>query len=109
CPGVGGPALRPAVSLGTRRRVKRTLLLIAQVAITAVVVWFVGKAIVEQWQEARATGFTVLPHWGRVVASGILVLAAYAVLIEAWRRMVGGWGAPLGYRHAARIWFVSNL
>src|SRR5690606_3072472 len=33
----------------------------------------------------------------------------YAVLIEAWRRMVGGWGAPLGYRHAARIWFVSNL
>lgn len=88
---------------------KRKLLLIAQFALTALVVWFVGKAIVEQWHEARSVGFALAPRWERIVAGSALVLGAYAVLIEAWRRVVTGWGSHLRYRDAARIWFISNL
>lgn len=41
--------------------------------------------------------------------SCVIVLAAYAVLIETWRRIIVAWGSSLGFGDAARIWFVSNL
>lgn len=88
---------------------KRKLLLTAQVLVIVAVTWFAGTSILEQWNDARAAGFDVAPHWGWVALSCLLVLAAYAVLIEAWRAMVIGWGSQLRYADAARIWFVSNL
>jgi hypothetical protein len=38
-----------------------------------------------------------------------VVLIAYAILIETWRRTVAAWGEQLNRRDAARIWFISNL
>jgi hypothetical protein len=89
--------------------VKRRLFLAAQIVFTVAVIGYAGAKIWEQWGEARAAGFELSPNWGLVALSGALVLAAYAVLIEAWRAMVVGWGSQLRYRDAARIWFVSNL
>jgi glycosyltransferase 2 family protein len=37
------------------------------------------------------------------------VFAGYAVLIEAWRRVVLSMGEQLGFIPAARIWFVASL
>jgi len=48
-------------------------------------------------------------QWGYIVASGVVVLATYAALIETWRRIVGEWHATMRFSDAARIWFVSNL
>lgn len=87
----------------------RALLTAAKVALTAALVWFVGREIVTQWNDARAAGFELNVRWEYVAASGALVLLGYAILIQAWRVMVNGWGSRLGYRDAARIWFVSNL
>ena len=44
-----------------------------------------------------------------MLASGIIVLATYLLLVEAWRSTLRAWGDQLSYRTAARIWFVSNL
>lgn len=33
----------------------------------------------------------------------------YALLVEAWRRMLAGWGDRLDYAVAARIWVLSSL
>lgn len=85
------------------------LVVAAQVVIVAAVVWFAGREIVGQWVRAREAGYQFDPDWGPVVVSGVLVLLAYAVLIEGWRRLVTGWGSSLAFAPAARIWFVSNL
>lgn len=88
---------------------KRKLLVAAQIVITGAVIWFAGRTILEQWNQARAAGLEQRPHWGLIAVSCVLVLGAYGVLIEAWRAMVVGWGSRLSYPDAARIWFVSNL
>lgn len=88
---------------------RRKLLVAAQVAFVAAVLWFAGREIVGQWVRARESGYTFDPDWAPVFLSGVLVLAAYAVLIEGWRRLVSGWGSQLDFLPAARIWFVSNL
>lgn len=44
-----------------------------------------------------------------LILSGLAVLAAYAVLIETWRRVVSAWGSTLSFGAATRIWFISNL
>jgi hypothetical protein len=44
-----------------------------------------------------------------VALACLVVLATYAVLIEAWRRIVLAWGEDLAFGDAALMWFVSNL
>jgi hypothetical protein len=51
----------------------------------------------------------VAPRWPWLAASGVVVLATYALLIETWRRILGAWQTSIGFGDAARIWFVSNL
>ncbi|HXE58272.1 MAG TPA: hypothetical protein VNK43_09735 [Gemmatimonadales bacterium] len=74
-----------------------------------VVLAFVARAIVRNWQELAthpiAWTFRPLP----ALASVLLVWLMYGVLIEAWRRMLGGWGQRLDRREAIRIWLLSSL
>jgi len=44
-----------------------------------------------------------------IVASGVLVLLTYALLVQSWRLLMGAAGAPLSFWSAARIWTISNL
>ena len=39
----------------------------------------------------------------------LVVFASYAVLIEAWRRVVLGMGETLAFFAAVRIWFLASL
>jgi glycosyltransferase 2 family protein len=82
---------------------------VVQVVVTTIVLLFVAKALIRQWQEFRGTPLVVAPNWTLIIASGIVVLATYGLLIETWRRILGAWGSSLTFRDAARIWFVSNL
>jgi hypothetical protein len=89
--------------------VRRKLFVALQLAFAVAVVWFAAVRIVRQWGDVRAQGFGFSLQWGPVLLSALLVLGAYALLIETWRRMVRGWGSRLDVGDAARIWFVSNL
>ncbi len=81
-----------------------------QIAVTAVILWYVGKELVTQWRLFRAAPTVELhPQWWAIGLSCVIILATYAVLIETWRRMVVAWGEELPLADAARIWFVSNL
>ena len=62
-----------------------------------------------QWGPVRAALADVSIRWHYVALSALLVLGSYAVLIQAWRLLLGGWGARLGFWDGARIWTVSNL
>lgn len=78
------------------------LLALAAIALAA-------RAIADQWVAFRASGATIQPRWELIVLSGAIVLVAYAILIETWRRTVAAWDSQLPWGDAARIWFISNL
>jgi glycosyltransferase 2 family protein len=89
----------------------------AQIVLTAVVVWFVGTTLVDQWREFRGVTFVTRPDWRFIVGSGVVVLLAYAVLIETLRRILLSWAAPsetdnrppLSFMGVARMWSISNF
>jgi hypothetical protein len=81
----------------------------AQLVVTAIILWYVGKKLLDQWREFRGRPIEVHPRWTLIALSCAVVLVAYAVLIETWRRILVSWGDRLGFVDAARIWFVSNL
>jgi hypothetical protein len=88
---------------------KRLLRHGGQLLLVAVVGWYVARELGGQWGEFRREARSLRPSWWLLAASGVLVLATYAILIEAWRRLVSGGGRSLAWRRAARIWFISNL
>lgn len=88
---------------------RRTLWKVAQVAIVAGALWFVADRIRDQWSELAAVGASLAPDYGLLAASAAVVLSSYVVLIWTWQHTVRAWGERLGFRDAARIWFVSNL
>jgi len=90
-------------------RVRRLVLWGSQVLLAAVLVWFVARAIHDQWATFRTLSVTLRPKPELLVAAMITVLATYAVLIGVWRGIVIAWGERLSYRDAVRIWCLSNL
>ena len=80
-----------------------------QVVATLVVAWFVGKALLAQWRAVRGQALELHPTWAISVASALVVLAVYAVLIEAWRRILVAWNTSLAFWPAVRIMSVSRL
>jgi uncharacterized membrane protein YbhN (UPF0104 family) len=51
----------------------------------------------------------VHPRWGYISVACVLVLAAYLLLIDGWRRVLAALGGALTLGESARIWFTSNL
>jgi hypothetical protein len=83
--------------------------LAVQVVATLVVAWFVVKALVAQWRAVSAQPIELHPNWVIIVTSALVVLATYAVLIEAWRRILIAWKTSLDFWPAVRIMSVSRL
>ena len=82
---------------------------IAQWVLAALVIGFAGRELARQWQDVGPALRGLRIDWRLVAPSGVLVLATYLLLIEAWRATLRVWAAPLPFASAARIWFVSNL
>lgn len=88
-----------------RERLIRLLRWGIGLAILALVV----RSFIGNWDQLRAQPIAWEFRPVPVLASVLLVWGMYAMLIEAWRRMLGGWGEHLAYPDAARIWIVSSL
>lgn len=88
---------------------KTSLTRIAQWLLAAVVIGFAARAIARQWQDVAPALENLRVKWPWILASGIIVIATYLLLVEAWRSTLRAWGDRLPYGTAARIWFVSNL
>lgn len=85
------------------------MVLTAQLLVAALVLFYIGRTLVAQWNEFRATPLVARPRWWDVAASGAMVLLTYAVLVQTWRVMLAAYAERLGFWTAARIWSVSNL
>lgn len=108
------PSATPTSTSPPSRARRNRLWLVGQLVVTAVVLWYVGKALVKQWREFSGQPLTIHPDWPVLAASVVVVLLTYALLVETWRRIVVNWEstrrpAHFGFWTAARIWSVSNL
>ena len=82
---------------------------VLQFAAGALLVGLAIRSIVVNWQSLRAqpVDWRLSPGW--IVLSVLVVFAGYALLIEAWRRVVLSLGQNLPFGTATRIWFVASL
>lgn len=87
----------------------RRVFLAAQIVAAALLLYFVGRTLVAQWATFREQPLDAHLRWWDVLASGVVVVATYALLVQTWRILLGGAGASLSFGRAARIWSVSNL
>ena len=73
------------------------------------VVIFASVAISKRWDMIAGRVMTLHVDWLRLFEASLLVFAAYAVLIETWRRVLAKWDTRLPWWTAARIWFAASL
>lgn len=88
---------------------QRRLWRVLQFLAAAVLVGLAVRTVVFNWQSLRAQPIEWRFSAGWITASVVVVLASYAVLIEAWRRVVLSLGEKLAFLTAARIWFLASL
>ncbi len=88
-----------------RRRWWRLL----QFLLGIVVIGLAVRSLVRNWDLLKAQPLEWQVEIGLLVASAVTVWAAYAVLVEAWRRVVVGMRQRLAYLAAARICMLANL
>jgi len=82
---------------------------IVQFVAGALVVALAVRSVALNWQTLRTQPIEWRISTGWIIASIAVVFAAYAVLIEAWRRVVLSMGEVLPFFPAARIWFLASL
>ena len=75
----------------------------------AAIVALAVRSLVRNWDDLRAQplDWSIEPGW--LLLSAVVVWLMYALLIAAWRTMLGAWGRGLDFWSAARIWTVSSL
>jgi hypothetical protein len=88
-----------------RRRLWRFL----QFAAGALLVGLAVRSVLINWQSLRAQPVEWRFSHAYLAASVLVVFASYAMLIEAWRRVVVSMGQRLAFLTAARIWFLASL
>lgn len=88
---------------------RRTLVRVLQLTLAAIIVALVVRRIVAEWGAVTLALDQARPNWLALCASGLVVLATYAVLIETWRVVLRGWQHDIPFLDAARIWTISNL
>ncbi len=78
-------------------------------AFAIVVVIFASRSVAANWVRLRAqpVEWTLRPL--PIVGALVLTWAMYALLVQAWRVMLAGWGERLAPLPAARIWTLSSL
>jgi hypothetical protein len=88
-----------------RPRVRRLLQSLLLLITFASIAW----ALAGQWSELQRAARDVTVQWRWVFAASAVVLATYAMLVQSWRMLLGGWGGHLPYGTAVRIWTIANL
>lgn len=80
-----------------------------QAAVAVVVVVLVYRSLQRNWAEFRSLEVHLALRPGWIALALATVFVTYGCYIEAWRRLLAGWGQHIGFRPAARAWCLSNL
>ena len=91
------------------RQSARYLARALQLVLAVIALGFAYRALHDQWTGASSKMGTLRPDWFWIIASGLVFLATYAVLVGTWSEMLRAWSAKLPFMSAVRIWSISNL
>lgn len=82
---------------------------VAQAVAGLAILGFAVRQVARHWQDVTEAqlAWVVAPAW---LGGGLVtVVLVFALLADGWRRVVQGWGFPLGWRDGARIWLLSSM
>ncbi|MCZ6754132.1 MAG: lysylphosphatidylglycerol synthase domain-containing protein [Gemmatimonadetes bacterium] len=82
---------------------------VLQLALLAVVGWFVARTFIDRWEEFRAYPLDLQADPVLLVLAALVVWSGYAALIAGWRGVLRGWNETLAPWQAGRIWALSSL
>lgn len=82
---------------------------VGQGALGVALAAFVWRAAARNWDAFRALEIDLTINLLLIALAAATVLVTYGLLIQAWRRVLAGWGERLPFGTAARIWTLSNL
>ncbi len=85
------------------------LLRLGRWVLAILILLFVIRTFQRNWTDLQAQPISWTFRPAPALAAVIVIELMYCMLIEAWRRMLSGWGQSLPLLDAARIWFVSSL
>jgi hypothetical protein len=91
------------------KRARKPILLGVQIALAVLFGWLAWRKLSPEFGRLGDAWKSMAIDAVPLAGSALMVISAYAVLIETWRRVVSAWGGSIPYGSAARIWFVSNL
>lgn len=80
-----------------------------QIVVAAIVIRLAWSAIARNWGEFRTLQVSITWHPVWIVLAVLSVLASYVTSVEAWRRILAGWGQRLPYWRAVRVWLIAGL
>lgn len=88
---------------------RRTLFRAALSAVALVAVAIALRDLVHQWGAltTQPVVWALDPRY--LVGAAAAALATYLILIDSWRRVLGGYDHTLSFPVAARIWILSNF
>jgi uncharacterized membrane protein YbhN (UPF0104 family) len=87
----------------------RRWLWVIQAAVAVVVIVLVTRSLQRNWAEFRSLEVHLALRPGWLGLALLTVFVTYSFYIEAWRRLLAGWGQRIGFRPAARAWCLANL
>ena len=82
---------------------------VLQVVAGLLILYFLVRQFVVNWDEIRTTRIDWQLRPGFLVASALVTWLMYGILIVSWRRFLLGWSQPIPILTAGRIWAVSSL
>lgn len=97
--------MQPSPTLPSRR--KRLLTVAVKIAIAAIVVWFIRRAIVDAWVELGKHELQFDYLW--LVLSGVLYLIGMIPCAVFWHRTLLTLGQEVGFGRTLRAYFIGHL
>ncbi len=73
------------------------------------IIGYAIRFLIQNWVAIRTAPLEWRIRIVPIIGSLLLVLATYGLLVEAWRRVVNGWGAEIAWWPAARVWVLSSM
>ncbi len=86
---------------------RRLLGILGQIIALGAGVWFLVRTARGSWGTLALADLT--PTWTPILLGSVLTAATYLYLVFVWVASLRWWGQQLGYLHAARIMFLTNL
>ena len=82
---------------------------VASLLAAGAVVAFVARAVIRNWEDVRSAELAWDLSPLHLLGGVLVTWTIFALLAEAWRRLVAAWGFPLAWWPASRVWLLSSM